>query len=132
MEERQGRILDANNTKVDIDIMVDEMDIQRSSKRALNSTLKKFPKLFGGLGASVKKPESSHLDASNKSLLTTSNKSKTNPYSRENTEEESRRARIRWSTAYLLLKNPSLLSTRKAFMFESGTTMIGTGINASG
>ena len=48
MEERQGRILDANCTKVDIDVMVDEFDIQQSSKRALNSTLKKFPKLFGG------------------------------------------------------------------------------------
>ena len=28
--------------------MVDELDVQRSSKRALKSTLKKFPKLFGG------------------------------------------------------------------------------------
>ena len=48
MEERQGRILDANYTKVDIDVMVDELDITRSSKRALKSTLKKFPTLFGG------------------------------------------------------------------------------------
>ena len=31
MEERQGRILDANYTKVDIDEMVDGLDIQSSS-----------------------------------------------------------------------------------------------------
>ena len=48
MEEPQGHILDANYTKVEIDEMVDILDIQRSSKRALKSTLKKFPKLFGG------------------------------------------------------------------------------------
>ena len=48
MEERQGRILDANYTKVDIDEMVDGLDIRGSSKKALKSTLKKFPKLFGG------------------------------------------------------------------------------------
>ena len=48
MEERQGRILDKNYTKVDIDEMVDGLDIQCSSKRSLKSTLKKFPKLFGG------------------------------------------------------------------------------------
>ena len=48
MEQRQGRILDANYTKVDIDVMVDELDIKRSSKRALKLTLKKFPTLFGG------------------------------------------------------------------------------------
>ena len=47
MEELQGRILDANYTKADIDVIVDELDIQRPSKRALKSTLKKFPKLFG-------------------------------------------------------------------------------------
>ena len=48
MEERQGYILDANYTKVDIDEMVYGLDIQRSSKRSLKSTLKKFLKLFGG------------------------------------------------------------------------------------
>ena len=48
MEECQGCILDANYTKVNIDLMVDGLDIQRSSKRALKPTLKKFSKLFGG------------------------------------------------------------------------------------
>ena len=51
MEERQGRIVDANYTKVDIDDMVANLDIQQSSKRALKSTLKKFGKILGaGLG----------------------------------------------------------------------------------
>ena len=48
IEERQGHILDANYTKVNIDEMVDGLDIQRSSKRSLRSTLNKFQKLFGG------------------------------------------------------------------------------------
>ena len=51
MEQRQGRILDANYIKVNIDVMVDELSIKRSSKRAPMSTLKKYPNLFGdGLG----------------------------------------------------------------------------------
>ena len=48
MEERQERILDTNYTKVDIDVIVDSLNIQRSSKRSFKSTLKKYPKLFGG------------------------------------------------------------------------------------
>ena len=48
MEECQGSILDANYTKVDIVEMLDSLDIQQSSKKALKSTLKKYPKLFGG------------------------------------------------------------------------------------
>ena len=48
MEERQGSIHNANYTKVNIDDMVDSLDIQQSSKRALKSTLKKYLKLFGG------------------------------------------------------------------------------------
>ena len=43
MEERQGCILDNNFTKVDIDVMVDGLDIQQSSKGALKATLKKYP-----------------------------------------------------------------------------------------
>ena len=48
MEELQGEIFDTNYTKVDIDVIVDGLDIQRSSKRTLKVTLKKYPKLFGG------------------------------------------------------------------------------------
>ena len=48
MEEHQGWILDANYTKVDIDVMVDKLDIQRSSKSALKATLNKYLNLFGG------------------------------------------------------------------------------------
>ena len=59
MEERQGRILDANYIKVDINDVMDGLDIQSSSKRSLKSTLKKFPKLFGGgLGKLDMKPVS--------------------------------------------------------------------------
>ena len=47
-EERQSAILDANYSKVDIDIMVDELDIEESSKAKLKLTLNKFPTLFGG------------------------------------------------------------------------------------
>ena len=48
MEEHQGCILDANCTKVNIGEIVDGLNIQRSSERCFKSTLKKFPKLFGG------------------------------------------------------------------------------------
>jgi predicted aspartyl protease len=47
-EERQAAILDANYSKVDIGIMVDELDIEESSKTKLKLTLNKFPTLFGG------------------------------------------------------------------------------------
>jgi hypothetical protein len=47
-EERKAAILDANYSKVDIDIMVDELDIEESSKSKLKLTLNKFPTLFGG------------------------------------------------------------------------------------
>ena len=39
--------MDAEFTKVDIDDMVDDLDIEQSSKRALKKTLKKFPDHFG-------------------------------------------------------------------------------------
>ena len=48
MEKHQGYILDVNYTKVNIDDVVDSLDIQRSSKRSLKETLKKYPRLFGG------------------------------------------------------------------------------------
>ena len=47
-EEYQGRILDADYTKVDIDDMVKDLNIKRPIKRALKKTLKKFPDLSGG------------------------------------------------------------------------------------
>ena len=53
MEERQGRILDANYTKVDIDEMVDSLDIQRSSKRAQVSQLIWWWSWQVGYGTSV-------------------------------------------------------------------------------
>ena len=57
MEERQGRILDANYTKVNIDFMVDELDIKHSSKRGLKNAPKKYPTLFGrGVGLLDMKP----------------------------------------------------------------------------
>jgi hypothetical protein len=46
-EERQAAILDANYSKVDINIMVDELGIKELSKVKLKVTLKKFPTLFG-------------------------------------------------------------------------------------
>jgi hypothetical protein len=47
-EEHQAAILDTNYSKVDINIMVDELDIEESSKTNLKLALKKFPTLFGG------------------------------------------------------------------------------------
>ena len=47
-EKRQGKLLDANYSKVDIDDMVNELDIPRETKRKLTATLKRFKKLFGG------------------------------------------------------------------------------------
>ena len=47
-EDRQARILDADYSKVDIDAMVEELDINRDTKRLLKRTLHKFPELFGG------------------------------------------------------------------------------------
>ncbi len=50
-EERQGKILDCDYSKVDIDNMVAKLDINRDTKRKLAKTLKKFKTLFGsGLG----------------------------------------------------------------------------------
>jgi hypothetical protein len=47
-EEREAAILDTNYPKVDINIMVNELDIEESSKLKLKRTLKQFPTLFGG------------------------------------------------------------------------------------
>ena len=47
-EERVEKILDSDYSKVDIDEMVNESNIDWDSKRELKKTLKKFPTLFGG------------------------------------------------------------------------------------
>ena len=47
-EKRQGKLLDANYTKVDINDMVKALDIPKESKRKLTEKLKKFFTLFGG------------------------------------------------------------------------------------
>ena len=48
MEEQSDRILDADYSKVDIPAMVADLDITEASKRKLQTTLEKFPVLFGG------------------------------------------------------------------------------------
>ena len=48
MEERSDRILDADYLKVNIPAMVADLDITEASKRKLQTTLEKFPVLFGG------------------------------------------------------------------------------------
>lgn len=48
-EERQNKMLDCNYSKVDIDAMVSELDIDDNNKTKLRRTLKRFEKgLFGG------------------------------------------------------------------------------------
>ena len=48
-EERQDKMMDCNYTKVDIDALVAELDIDNSSRKQLRATLRKFEKgLFGG------------------------------------------------------------------------------------
>ena len=50
-EERLGKILDMNYSKVDINNMVDALDIVKATKQRLKQTLKKYSTLFwGGLG----------------------------------------------------------------------------------
>ena len=61
-EDRQGRILDADYSKVDIESMVDDLNIPTTSKTKLKRTLYKFPLLFGGgLGKLKIKPVSVEL-----------------------------------------------------------------------
>ena len=47
-EDRQGRILDTDYSKADIDDMVNGLDIAKASKIKLKQTLNKFSTLFGG------------------------------------------------------------------------------------
>ena len=45
-EEKQGKLLDANYSKVNIDDMVKELDVLRDIKQTLTATLKQFKKLL--------------------------------------------------------------------------------------
>ena len=58
LEECQGRILDADYSRVDIDALVNDLPISTKSKQQLKVKLKKFHILFGGaLGLlNIKKP----------------------------------------------------------------------------
>ena len=47
-EKRQGKLLDANYTRVNINDMVKDLDVPRETKRKLTAKLKKFKTLFGG------------------------------------------------------------------------------------
>ena len=48
-EERQDRMMDCNCSKVDIDVLVVDLDINDSNKEQLRKTLRKFEDgLFGG------------------------------------------------------------------------------------
>ena len=56
-EERLGKILDVDYSKVDIDDIVYDLDIAKSTKQKLKQTLKKYPTLYGGgLGRSEMRP----------------------------------------------------------------------------
>ena len=48
VEARQPQILDADYSKVDLDVMVDELKISPGSRSKLKQTLNKFPTLFEG------------------------------------------------------------------------------------
>ena len=66
-QERQQKILDAENSKVDIDTMVEELDVTVETKAKLKETLKKFRVLFGGeLGLLNIKPVTIKLQQSAK------------------------------------------------------------------
>ena len=48
-EERQQKILDADDSKVNIDKMVEELDVAAETKAKLKETLRKFPVLYLGV-----------------------------------------------------------------------------------
>ena len=61
-EERQNLMLDCNYSKVDVDAMVTELNIDNSSKDQLRSTLRKFEKgLFGGGLGKLKHCKPAHI-----------------------------------------------------------------------
>ena len=69
-KERQGKILDANYSKVDVSNMVNGLDIVNATKTKLKQTLNKFPTLFGGgLGTLKMRPVDIELQEGAKCTL---------------------------------------------------------------
>ena len=61
-EERQDKMMDCNYTKVDIDALLAELDINNSSRKQLKATLRKFEKgLFGGGLGKLTNCEPAHI-----------------------------------------------------------------------
>ena len=61
-EERQDKIMDCNYSKVDINALVAELDIDDSSRKQLRATLRKFEKgLFGGGLGKLTNCEPAHI-----------------------------------------------------------------------
>ena len=61
-KERQDRMVDCNYLKVDIDVMVVDLDINDSNKKQLKKTLKKFEGgLFGGGLGTLKNYKPAHI-----------------------------------------------------------------------
>ena len=62
VEERQHLMLDCNYSKVDVDAMVADLDIDDSSKDQLRTTLQNFEKgLFGGGLGKLKHCKPAHI-----------------------------------------------------------------------
>ena len=61
-EERQYKMMDCNYSKVDIDALIAELDIDNSSRKQLRVTLRKFGKgLFGGGLGKLTNCEPAHI-----------------------------------------------------------------------
>ena len=61
-EERQDKMMDCNYSKVDIDAMVVDLDINNSNKQQLKKTLRKFENgLFGGGLGTLKNCKPAHI-----------------------------------------------------------------------
>ena len=61
-EERQGKMMDCNYSKVDIDAMVADLEIDNSNKEQLKKTLRKFENgLFGGWLGKLKNCKPVHI-----------------------------------------------------------------------
>ena len=61
-EERQDRMMDCNYSKVDIDALVADLDIDDSNKEQLRKTLRKFENgLFGGGLGELKNCKPAHI-----------------------------------------------------------------------
>ena len=61
-EERQNKMLECNYSKVNIDAMVNDLDIDNNNKEKLKKTLRKFEKgLFGGGLGTLKHCKPAHI-----------------------------------------------------------------------